>query len=85
MTERLVKVYSVFNRVWHWSQVASIFVLLFTGLRVMGLHGLIPFKAAVVLHSAAAVWITTAARNGISSCRPMTLKPVNSKMRIEAT
>jgi len=55
MAERLVKVYSVFNRVWHWSQVGSIFVLLFTGLRVMGLHSLIPFKAAVVLHTAAAL------------------------------
>ena len=55
MAERLVKVYSRFNRLWHWSQVVSIFLLLFTGARIMGLHGVMPYGPAVVLHSAVAL------------------------------
>ena len=55
MAERLVKVYSRFNRVWHWSQVVSIFLLLFTGARIMGLHPILPFGLAVMIHTAVAL------------------------------
>ena len=55
MAERLVRVYSRFNRLWHWSQVGSILILLFTGFRIMGLHQIMPYGPAVVLHSAVAL------------------------------
>ena len=51
MAERWVRVYSRFNRIWHWSQVISIFLLIFTGFRIMGLHQIMPFKLAVVGHT----------------------------------
>ncbi|MDK3018453.1 cytochrome b/b6 domain-containing protein [Pseudodonghicola flavimaris] len=54
MTERSVKIYPRFERFWHWSQMALIFLLLFTGLAVNGLHQLIPFGPAVMLHVLAA-------------------------------
>ena len=53
--ERKVKVYPRFERFWHWSQMALIFVLLFTGLGLNGLHGLIPFGPAVMIHTLAAL------------------------------
>lgn len=55
MAERFVKVYTRFNRLWHWSQVASIFLLLFTGARLMGLHQILPFGLAVTLHTLVAL------------------------------
>lgn len=55
MAERKVLVYTRFNRLWHWSQMASIFLLLFTGARIMGLHPLLPFGLAVIVHSAVAL------------------------------
>ncbi|MBT0782083.1 cytochrome b/b6 domain-containing protein [Paracoccus sp. pheM1] len=55
MAERKVLVYTRFNRLWHWSQAASILVLLFTGLRIMGLHGVLTFGLAVTIHSVVAV------------------------------
>ncbi|PTQ68044.1 cytochrome b/b6 domain-containing protein [Celeribacter persicus] len=62
MSKRFVKVYPRFERLWHWTQVLLIFVLMFTGLRVSGVHALIPFGPAVMLHTIAAltllvVWI----------------------------
>lgn len=55
MAERQVKVYTLFNRIWHWSQAVSIFLLLFTGLRIMGVHQLMPYGLAVIAHSALAL------------------------------
>ncbi len=55
MAERLVKVYSRFNRIWHWLQVVLILMLFFTGTRIMGLHTLIPFEGAVTLHTLSAL------------------------------
>lgn len=55
MAERSVKVYSRFNRLWHWSQMVSIMLLFFTGFRIMGLHGILPFGLAVTIHSVVAV------------------------------
>ncbi len=55
MAERKVLVYTRFNRLWHWSQMVSIFLLLFTGARILGLHPLLPFGLAVIVHSAVAL------------------------------
>ncbi|RDW13501.1 cytochrome b/b6 domain-containing protein [Paracoccus thiocyanatus] len=65
MAERKVLVYTRFNRLWHWSQATSILILLFTGLRIMGLHGVLTFGTAVTIHSIVAValmllWVFTA-------------------------
>jgi len=54
MTERLVKVYSRFERFWHWVQMALIMALLVTGAGLHGLHNLLPFQAAVTIHTFAA-------------------------------
>jgi thiosulfate reductase cytochrome b subunit len=50
-----VKVYSRFERFWHWSQMLLIFTLLFTGFALHGVHNLIDFKNAVVVHTGAAL------------------------------
>lgn len=55
MAERLVKVYTRFNRLWHWSQAGSILLLLFTGARIMGLHPIMPFGLAVTVHTLVAL------------------------------
>lgn len=60
-----VKVFPFFERFWHWSQVVLILTLLFTGLGLNGVHGLIPFGPAVMLHTLAALtlmvlWVFTA-------------------------
>jgi len=55
MSERLVKIYPGFERFWHWSQMLLIMTLLFTGLGLHGLHGLVPFGAAVTVHTIAAL------------------------------
>ena len=62
MNKRQVKVYPTFERFWHWTQMALIFVLMATGFGLYGLHPLIPFKVAVMLHTIAAltlivIWI----------------------------
>ncbi len=62
MAERCVKVYPVFERLWHWTQMVLIMVLVFTGFGMNGVHSIIPFKPAVMLHTIAAlvllvVWI----------------------------
>lgn len=55
MTQRCVKVYPFFERFWHWTQMALIFVLLFTGLGLNGVHGVLPFGLAVKMHTVAAL------------------------------
>lgn len=55
MAERQVKVYPRFERFWHWTQMALIFGLFFTGLRIMGVHEMLPFGPAVMLHTGAAL------------------------------
>lgn len=62
MVNRKVKIYPRFERVWHWTQMLLIMVLLFTGMGLNGLHGLMPFKLAVMVHIIAAlillvIWI----------------------------
>jgi thiosulfate reductase cytochrome b subunit len=55
MAKRSVKVYPRFERFWHWTQMALIFVLLFTGLAITGLHGGLDFGPAVIGHIIAAL------------------------------
>ncbi len=60
-----VMIYTRYERFWHWSQAALIFTLLFTGLGIHGGHALISFKAAVTIHTYAAIaliglWLLTA-------------------------
>ena len=46
-----IQVFTVFERIWHWSQVLSIFTLIFTGLAIHGMNKLIDFKTAVTVHT----------------------------------
>jgi len=55
MTLRRVMVYSRFERFWHWSQMALISALLFTGFGIHGFHRLIGFETAVTLHTGVAL------------------------------
>jgi len=55
MSKRQVKVYPRFERVWHWVQVVLISTLAITGFALNGVHGLVPFKPAVMLHTIAAL------------------------------
>lgn len=55
MIKRIVKVYPRFERLWHWSQVLLIVILMITGFGLNGVHGLIPFGPAVMLHTIAAL------------------------------
>ncbi|SEW18320.1 Thiosulfate reductase cytochrome b subunit [Aliiroseovarius sediminilitoris] len=62
MVRRVVKVYPRFERLWHWTQMVMIVILLFTGFGLNGVHSLLPFGPAVMLHTIAAlvllaVWI----------------------------
>lgn len=55
MAMHRIEVFRLFERLWHWSQVALIFTLLFTGFAVHGVHRLIDFKTAVCIHTIAAL------------------------------
>ena len=55
MTKRIVKVYPRFERLWHWMQVLLILALMVTGMGLNGVHSLIPFGPAVMLHTMAAL------------------------------
>ena len=55
MSLQKVKVFSRFERFWHWSQMALIFTLIFSGFGVHGYHHLLNFETLVWLHVAAAL------------------------------
>lgn len=55
MAERYVRIFTRFERFWHWSQVILIFILLFSGTVVMGLHQTLAYGLAVTMHTIAAV------------------------------
>lgn len=55
MATRLVMIYSRFERFWHWTQMALIMLLMFSGFGMRGLHDLLPFDKAVMLHTVAAL------------------------------
>ncbi len=50
-----IQVFKIFERIWHWSQAVSIFILIFTGLAIHGTHSLIDFGTAVTVHTAVAL------------------------------
>lgn len=51
MTIRRVKIFSLFERFWHWSQMLLIVLLMFTGFGLHGFHHLLDFQTAVTLHT----------------------------------
>lgn len=55
MTMRRVMIFSRFERFWHWSQMMLIFILLFSGFAIHGLHGMLDFQTAVVVHAVCAL------------------------------
>ncbi len=55
MSKRRVLIFTRFERLWHWSQMALIMTLLVTGFAVHGLHQAIGFEVAVTWHTAAAL------------------------------
>ncbi len=55
MSKQKVKIYTVFIRVWHWTQAFLIFTLLFTGFAVHGSHRIIHFDTAVKVHNGAGI------------------------------
>ena len=54
-TPHVIQVFKLFERIWHWSQAGSIFILIFTGLAIHGVNSLITFETAVTLHTAVAL------------------------------
>ncbi|MGD8912670.1 MAG: cytochrome b/b6 domain-containing protein [Candidatus Thiodiazotropha sp.] len=50
-----IRIFSLFERIWHWSQALSIFILIFTGLAIHGTHDLIDFGLAVTIHTIVAL------------------------------
>lgn len=55
MAMHRVKIFTLFERFWHWAQMMLIVVLLLTGFGLHGFHRLFDFKTAVTLHTAAAL------------------------------
>lgn len=55
MTTRIIMIYSRFERFWHWAQMTLIFVLLFTGFAIHGLHRVIDFHTAITVHTWSAI------------------------------
>lgn len=55
MAMRRVKIFSLFERFWHWSQMLLIVTLIFSGFGLHGFHDLICFEQAVTVHTFAAL------------------------------
>lgn len=55
----LVKIFTRFERFWHWSQATLIFTLLISGFAMRGVIPWISFKTAVVIHTTAAIVLLT--------------------------
>jgi len=55
MAMRFIKVFNGFERFWHWTQMALIFTLLFTGFNIHGFYSVLSFESAVYAHSLAAI------------------------------
>ena len=57
-----VKLYSRFERFWHWSQAALVMLMLITGFEIHGSYSLLGWEQAVAIHTTAAwaligVWV----------------------------
>ena len=57
MSKRHVLIFNRFERFWHWTQAAAIFVLLFTGFGIHGLHPFGDFETLVSVHVVAALYL----------------------------
>jgi thiosulfate reductase cytochrome b subunit len=57
MSTRKVMIYSRFERFWHWTQMALIVTLLFTGFGIHGLHHMISFQFADRIHTYSAAGV----------------------------
>ncbi len=55
MSMHTIRVFKRFERLWHWSQMALIFTLVFTGFEIHGVYNLIDFGNAVTIHTWAAI------------------------------
>ncbi|MCW9089222.1 MAG: cytochrome b/b6 domain-containing protein [Gammaproteobacteria bacterium] len=55
MSTRTLMIYGRFERFWHWAQMTLIFLLLFSGFAIHGLHAFVGFHNAVTLHTWSAV------------------------------
>jgi len=55
MITRRVMIYSRFERLWHWSQMALIATMLVTGFAIHGLYQWVDFDTAVTVHTLAAL------------------------------
>lgn len=55
MSLRRVRIYPLFERFWHWSQVVLVMALLFSGFGMRGYHALLSFQTAVNIHTFAAL------------------------------
>lgn len=55
MALHTIRIFSKFERLWHWSQAIFISILVFTGLAIHGTHDLIDFGLAVTIHSSVAI------------------------------
>jgi thiosulfate reductase cytochrome b subunit len=55
MTQRYVMLFTRFERFWHWSQMALIMILLFTGFGIHGFHNMLDFYTAVSWHTGSAI------------------------------
>ena len=55
MSKRQVMIFTRFERFWHWTQMALIFILLVTGFDIHGLYDAMAFKTAVTWHTGSAI------------------------------
>lgn len=55
MATYIVKVFNRFERFWHWTQMALIFILLYTGFSIHGLYLFNDFETMVVWHVSSAI------------------------------
>ncbi len=55
MALHTIRIFSIFERIWHWTQMVFIFILIFTGLVIHGTLNWIDFGLAVTIHSTVAV------------------------------
>ncbi len=53
--KQAVKIYTIYERFWHWSQAVLIFILAFTGFGLHGTHSFMDFESAVELHTTSAI------------------------------
>ncbi|SNY91533.1 Thiosulfate reductase cytochrome b subunit [Cohaesibacter sp. ES.047] len=53
--KRSVKIYTRYERFWHWSQALLIFILALSGFNLHGTLSFVPFPLAVMIHTFAAI------------------------------